>query len=129
MLSLQTDIYSSFDRYVADRFVYAVDHARKASPLAHQAADILREWNGQMDGNAVAPTIASRSRDELKRLLLEPKLGASSDVPGQLSWKSYHWMMETVWLEDVSVAPTRALAAVAVRELRRTGNGSIGSSA
>jgi penicillin G amidase len=110
MLSLQTDIYSELDRYVADRIVYAVDHAEKASPLAHQAADILRDWNGQMDENAAAPTIASRTRDELKRLLLEPKIGSAPDTPGQISWKSYRWMMETVWLENVlSHQPARWL--------------------
>jgi penicillin amidase len=101
MLALETDIYSELDRYVADRIVYAVDHAQKASPMAHQAADVLREWNGQMDENAVAPTIASRTRDELQRMLLEAKLGPASDKPGQLSWNSYRWMMETVWLENV----------------------------
>ncbi len=112
MLSLQTDNYSELDRFVADRIVYAVDHARNPSPLAHQAADILREWNGQMDENAVAPTIATRTRRELKRLLLEPRLGAASDTPGQLSWESYQWMMETVWIENVlSHQPSRWLPA------------------
>ena len=100
MLVLETDVYSELDRYVADRIVYAIDHAQKPSPLARQAADILREWNGQMDENMVAPTIAAHARDELRRFLLQAKLG-SSDDPGQLSWKSYHWMMETVWLENV----------------------------
>jgi len=112
MLSLQTDDYSELDRFVADRIVYAVDHARNPSPLAHQAADILREWNGQMDENAVAPTIATRTRQELKLLLLEPRLGAASDTPGQLSWESYQWMMETVWIENVlSHQPSRWLPA------------------
>jgi len=101
MLAVETDIYSELDRYVADRIVYAVDHAQKASPLARQAADILREWNGQMDENMVAPTIVSRARDELRRNLLQPKLGAAPDRSDQLSWKNYRWMMETVWLENV----------------------------
>jgi penicillin amidase len=104
MLSLQMDVYSELDRFVADKIVYAVDHAQKASPQAKQAADILREWNGQMDQNAVAPTIVSRTRGELKRMLLEPKLGSS--------WESYHWMMETVWMENVlSHQPVRWLPA------------------
>jgi penicillin amidase len=43
----------------------------------------------------------------LARLLLEPKLGAAGDGPnsgaasGALSWKSYHWAMSSVWLENV----------------------------
>jgi penicillin amidase len=65
-----------------------------------------------MDENAAAPTIASRTRDELMRLLLEPKLGIASDVPGQLAWDRYRWMMETVWLENVlSHQPARWLPA------------------
>jgi penicillin amidase len=41
----------------------------------------------------------------LIRLLLEPKLGAAPDHPkevkAELSWKSYRWMLQSVWLENV----------------------------
>ena len=124
MLSLQTDIYSELDHSVADKIVYAVDHAQKASEKARKAANILRDWNGQMDANAVAPSIVSNTRAELKRLLLEPKLGPdpnndAADLqrprrnePAQttLSWKSYRWLLETVWLDNVlSHQPARWL--------------------
>ena len=39
MLALETDVYSELDRFVADKFVYALDHAKNASPRGHQAAD------------------------------------------------------------------------------------------
>ena len=93
MLALQMDIYSELDRFVADKLVYAVDHAAKASPQARKAADILRQWDGEMDANSAAPAIVSRARQELRRMLLQSKLGAG--------WTDYHWMMETVWLENV----------------------------
>lgn len=109
MLALQTDVYSELDRFAADKLIYAVDHEKTASPQVKNAADILRNWNGQMDANYAAPTIASRARVELKRMLLEPKLGAASS-DSSLSWESYHWMMETVWLENVlSQQPPRWL--------------------
>jgi penicillin amidase len=58
-----------------------------------------------MIDNSAAPTIAVRARQELVRLLLEPKLGVAPKDPQQLettlSWKSYRWMMSTVWLENV----------------------------
>jgi penicillin amidase len=109
MLALQTDVYSELDRFVADKLVYAVDHAKNPSERARKAAAILRSWNGQMDANSAAPTIASRARNELKRMLLEPKLGMPSS-DSSLSWESYHWMMETVWLENVlSQQPARWL--------------------
>ena len=102
MLSLQTDIYSELDRFLADKIVYAVDHAKNPSATARQAADILRDWNGQMDSASVAPTITSQTRAALMQLLLQPKLGAVNDQnTSALSWKSYRWMMETVWLENV----------------------------
>ncbi len=104
MLELQTDIYSEFERYSAERFVYAVDHAKDASARSKQAADIMRNWDGRMSGNSTAPVLASRARYELMRLLLEPKLGPAPDSNtkhGVLSWKTYNWGMESVWLENV----------------------------
>jgi penicillin G amidase len=105
MLGLEMDIYSELDRFVADKLVEAVDHGKikPVSLRAHTAVDILRDWNGQMSASSAAPTIASSARDELIRLLLEPKLGAApADGPDNgLNWKSYHWMMETTWLENV----------------------------
>jgi penicillin amidase len=105
MLALETDIYSEMDRFFAERFVYAVDHARNPSVRAKAAAELMRQWDGRMIDNSAAPTIAVRARQELTRLLLEPKLGVAPKDPQQaettLSWKSYRWMMSSVWLENV----------------------------
>jgi penicillin G amidase len=105
MLSLQTDIYSDADRFFAERFVYAVDHAKNPSPRTKAAAEIMRQWDGRMTEDSPAPTIAVRAREELMRLLLEPKLGPAPRDPQQvettLSWKSYQWMMSSLWLENV----------------------------
>ncbi len=100
MLALETDVYSELDRFMADKFVYAIDHAKNASPRSHQAADILRNWNGQMDANSAAPTLATKGRNELRRMLLAAKLGDYPLAGGPESWETYHWMMETVWLEN-----------------------------
>jgi penicillin amidase len=105
MLALQTDIFSEADRYFAEHFVYAVDHAKNVSPRAKQAAEIMRGWDGRMTADSSAPTIAFRARVELTRLLLEPKLGPAPVDPRQaqapLSWKTYSWGMQSVWLENV----------------------------
>ena len=103
MLALQMDVSSTYDRYCADKFVYAIDHVANASERAKRAADILRDWDGRMSADSAAPTIETKARQELARLLLEPKLGAAGDksLPGALSWKSYHWSMSSVWLENV----------------------------
>jgi penicillin amidase len=114
MLALQMDVSSTYDRLCADKFVYAIDHAANPSERAKRAADILRDWDGRMSADSAAPTIETKARQELVRLLLEPKLGAAdSDVDtGALSWKSYHWAMSSVWLENVlSKQPQRWLPA------------------
>jgi penicillin amidase len=102
MLGLQTDIYSELDHFIADRVVYAVDHAKSPSARTQAAADILRQWDGRMIADSAAPLIAVRTREQLERLLLEPKLGPATDEnSSSLSWKSYHWSMETVWLDNL----------------------------
>jgi penicillin G amidase len=121
MLALQMDVSSTYDRFCADKFVYAVDHAPSASARAKQAVDILRDWDGRMSADSAAPMIETKARQELARLLLEPKLGVAtegmlpdvSSIPalrGALSWKSYRWAMSSVWLENVlSKQPARWL--------------------
>lgn len=101
MLALQTDVYSDFDRFLAQRFAYAVDHSQSASPRDHQAADILRNWDGVLSVNSPAPTIVARARQQLQRLLLEPKLGAASDDPNvRDGWREYHWFVSSAWIES-----------------------------
>src|SRR3989449_586569 len=105
MLALQADIFSEWERYSAERFVYAVDHAKSPSARAKQAAEIMRGWDGRMTANSAAPTITARARTELVRLLLEPRLGAAPKDPQQveatLNWKRYRWGMASIWLENV----------------------------
>ena len=62
MLSTQMDVYSALGVFLAERLAYAVDHASPASinsdsARLHQAADILRKWNGNMSANAFAPSL------------------------------------------------------------------------
>jgi penicillin amidase len=114
MLALQNDVHSENDLYAAERFVYAIDHAAKPSARAKQAADLMRNWDGRMIAASAAATIAVRSAEELTRLLLEPRLGPAPEDPREdpkqqdpkqqetaLSWKTYHWQMQTVWLQNI----------------------------
>ncbi len=84
MLALQMDISSAFDHLCADKFVYALDHASSISERAKKAADILRDWDGRMSADSAAPTIETKARQELVRMLLEPKLGPAADDSAKL---------------------------------------------
>jgi penicillin amidase len=103
MLALQTDVYSAFDRFCAERFVYALDHVTGLSPRARQARELMRKWDGRMLASSSAAAIESSARGELYRLLLQPKLGPADGKgdEGALSWKTYDWFMRPVWLENV----------------------------
>jgi penicillin amidase len=115
MLVLQTDVHSEGELFAAERLVYAVDHAAKPSARAKQAADLMRAWDGRMLASSAAPTIAERSLGELRRLLLEPKLGAAhpesvidselykADEHNDPDWLTYTWLQRSVWLENILV--------------------------
>lgn len=95
MLALQTDVYSAFDKFMAERFVYAIDHASKPSDRVKQAAEILRKWDGRMTIDSAGAAITRTSREQLEKILLKAKLGDDA--------KLYRWQMSDVWLEDVAL--------------------------
>jgi penicillin amidase len=92
MLALQTDVQSEFDRFCAQRFVYAVDRSTKASKRAKEAAEYLRKWDGQVTTGSVAASIVSATRRQFVRILLEPRLGND--------WTQYRWFGSSVWIEN-----------------------------
>ena len=86
-LALETDIYSDPDHAIAQRLAYAIDHAdphTSANPRRlHQAADLLRSWDGRVDANSPAATITDAARTTLWPMLLLPRLGDA--------WQIYSW--------------------------------------
>ena len=82
MLKLQTDVYSDIDHALAQRFAYAIDHAgphvTSDTKRLHQAADILRKWNGFVDISSPAPNIVDATRAALWPMLLTPRTGLNA---------------------------------------------------
>ena len=77
MLALQTDVYSELDHLIAQRLAYAIDHAKDSlrnDSTLHQAADLLRAWDGKVDANAAASAIVNAERSAFWEMLLIPKL-------------------------------------------------------
>ncbi len=96
MLTLQADVYSDLDHVLAQRLAYAIDHSSLGksgdAKRLHQAADLLRNWNGTLDAEAAAPAIVDAARSALWPLILNPQLGPSPGHDALLySWgeKSY----------------------------------------
>jgi penicillin G amidase len=81
MLALQTDVYSDVDHVIAERLAYAIDHATKPEfahdKRLHQAADLLRAWNGNVEADSAAAAIVVAARATFWPLLLNPQLTPS----------------------------------------------------
>ena len=132
MLALETDAFSELDQVIAERLAYAIDHAGgsfKSDKTLHQAADILRKWNGSVDPDSSAAAIVNAARQALWPMLLIPKLapqmapliaqGADLSKVKNLSpdvarlgnlWQAYSWgEKESVQEELITHTPARWL--------------------
>jgi penicillin amidase len=78
MLSLQMDVYSDFEKSLADRFVSAVDHSGAATSRAKEAAELLRSWDGRVTTESPAANIIVFARRAAVREILRPLLGSVS---------------------------------------------------
>jgi penicillin amidase len=96
MLNLQSDVYSDFDHVLAQRLAYALDHSdalnQRASQAGgfykparvkalHQAADLLRTWNGRMSTESPAAAIVASTHAVLWPMLLGPHLSGRPTDP------------------------------------------------
>jgi penicillin amidase len=111
MLTVQTDEHSAFDHVFAQRLAYAIDHASPAilahdPKRLHQAADILRSWDGNLTIDSVAPNLVTATHAQLLSMLLRPQI-AAYDKLHHVSGKTnnllalYDWSSETVAVENL----------------------------
>jgi penicillin amidase len=102
MMKLQLDVYSDGDRVIAQKLAYAIDHSKTKDKRLHQAADLLRVWNGNMETNSPAAAIVSATRTALWPMMLRPLLGSD--------WRLYRWNSRSFVQEElISHAPARWL--------------------
>jgi penicillin G amidase len=73
MLSIETDVYSAFDHFLAQQVVAAFDaqKPKPANPQMQEAVEVLRAWKGQMQKGLAAPMIASLVYDQIRRQMAE----------------------------------------------------------
>lgn len=83
MVTLQTDVYSEVDQELAQRFAYAIDHAKNTDARLREAADLMRTWDGVVGIDSAPAAIVEAAKNAFWPMLLEPKLGDE--------WKLYKW--------------------------------------
>ena len=82
MPAIQIDIYSDLDHVLAQRLSYALDHSGTVTTkhgagsqkTLHQAADLLRTWNGRVTTDSSAAYIVNAVKAVLWPMLLESHL-------------------------------------------------------
>jgi len=76
MLRIQMDVHSEFDLLVAQRLAYALDHSSLTHKDARllQAANLLRDWNGDVSANSPAAAITFAAYHEIWPMLLAPQV-------------------------------------------------------
>jgi penicillin amidase len=90
MLAIQTDVYSDFDRVLAQRLAYALDRSTalaagktykpEAAKNLRVAADLLRTWNGRVTVDSAAAEIVANVHAMLWPMLLQAHLKPKSNA-------------------------------------------------
>jgi penicillin amidase len=128
MLAIQTDVYSDFDHVLAERLAYALDHSqalaggqysKSDTRRLHQAADLLRTFNGRMNVDSPAAAVTFSAHQLLPSALLAPQLeparaGKRPDTAAQLQTlgQLYRWDEQDYALEQILMhTPPRWLPA------------------
>jgi penicillin amidase len=112
MLHIEMDVHSELDLALTQRLAYALDHSTNKShdtQRLHQAADILRRWNGDVDIDASAPAIVAAARAQLWPMLLVPQIAAHDRAAGIDQKRTtpegvarlYSWDEQSVVLEEL----------------------------
>ena len=136
MLTIQTDVTSDFDRVLAQRLAYAIDHAPGASTAhllaaqaatLHQAADLLRNFDGTMSTASTAAAIVASTHAVLWPMLLAPKLTGvedRKDLQALYLWDEKDFALEQLlehtpsrWLSPPFTSWDDLLAAAVLRGL------------
>jgi penicillin amidase len=79
LLAVQTDIYSEVNQELGHRLAYAIDHTAGTDDRLRLAADAMRSWDGRLTADSVAASVVTQTRQALRGLLLEPKLGKDAE--------------------------------------------------
>jgi penicillin G amidase len=86
MLGVQKDVYSDYLHSLAHQVVQAWDKHPNSSGQVRDAAELLRNWNGQMEKNSAAPLIAALLDTELRKAAAKAAAsGAESEYAARLA--------------------------------------------
>jgi penicillin amidase len=128
MLAVQTDVYSSFSKFLATQAVAAYDNRQAKNPALDPAVALLRAWNGRMDKELAAPFLITLVYQHVRTSIAE------SASPGKGQLYEYNMGPAVVekllrerpegWFRDYDATLLRALVD-AVEEGKRIQGGNV----
>ena len=128
LLAVQTDIFSAFDKFLAEQAVAAYDRRGSKNPALDPSVSLLRAWDGRMDKDLAAPFLISLVYQHVRTAVAE----SASPGKGQL----YEYAMGPAviekllrerpegWFRDYDATLLRALVD-AVDEAKRIQGGNV----
>ena len=93
LLSVQKDVYSAFNKFLAAQLVAAYDRRHASNPGLDPVVALLRKWDGQMGKNQAAPFVVALAYQYLRTA------AAESAAPG--SGPQYQFSLAPVALEKL----------------------------
>lgn len=79
-LRIQKDVYSGFNKFLAERLVAAYEARHAANPVFGSAIAMLRGWDGQMDQDRAEPLITTLAFQYLRKAIAERTSPGNSGV-------------------------------------------------
>jgi penicillin amidase len=126
MLGVQMDIYSAFDKFLAQQVVAAYDKHGSKNAAIDPAVALLRSWNGQMDKDLGAPFLIELVYQHVRTAVAEnaaPGKGASyEDVMGTALIQKLLRERPEGWFQDYDNTLLRALIDGVEEAKRMQGN-------
>jgi penicillin amidase len=113
-LHIQTDVYSSFGKFLAEQLVAVTDKRGGGSQAVGEAAQLLRRWDGQMDKDRPEPLIVMLAFQHLRVAVAERVApGSGTAYEPQMSTAVVERLLKERpdgWFSDYSELLLRSLA-------------------
>ncbi len=71
MITVQKDVYSSYDRFLARQLIAAYDRQKRKDPALEPAISLLRNWNGQVDKDLAAPFLLALANQHIRKAIAD----------------------------------------------------------
>ena len=103
-LEVQKDVYSSFDHRLAKSIVEAAKRKGLNNPLANDAVELLKSWNGQVEYSLPQPLITYLTYQHLRRAMADKVAnGAGAKYRSQMGGAAIDFLLThrpKEWFDD-----------------------------